>query len=400
MTRTAAVRLVVLAVAAAMWPCRAPAQITVDDATAAFRDDVHGAAGLTCASCHKVDAAGQPRYDAMPRPSIAPMCASCHGDAAYMRKFAPQVRIDQYSQYLTSTHGKRMAAGEVRVATCIDCHGAHGVFRVSDPRSPVAPANVAPTCGRCHGDPARMTPFRRMDNPPADWAVSVHAAALLKRGDTSAPTCNSCHGSHGATPPGVTDVVNVCAQCHVREAQLFRASPKKDIFDALGQAECLACHSNHRIESPSDSFVGLQKGAVCAECHDETGESGATIRTMRGDLDRLSVALSSADAVLTRAERAGMLVDEGRAALRDAREHQVQTRVLVHSFAAKPFGEAAGLGIGSASRAREDGEAAMRELQVRRRGLAVATLVILAFLVALWLKIRRLPLGPQESTHA
>jgi predicted CXXCH cytochrome family protein len=239
-----------------------------------------------------------------------------------------------------------------------------------------------------------------MDNPPADWAVSVHAAALLKRGDTSAPTCNSCHGSHGATPPGVTDVVNVCAQCHVREAQLFRASPKKDIFDALGQAECLACHSNHRIESPSDSLIGLEKGAVCAECHDETGESAATIRTMRGDLDRLSAGLSSADAVLTRAERAGMLVDEGRAALRDAREHQVQTRVLVHSFAAQPFDEAARLGIGSASRAQEDGEAAIRELQVRRRGLAVATLAILAFLVTLWLKIRRLPVGPQDSTRA
>jgi len=170
--------------------------------------------------------------------------------------------------------------------------------------------------------------------------------------------------------------------------------------DALGQAECLACHSNHRIESPSDSFIGLGKGAVCAECHDETGESAATIRTMRGDLDRLSAGLSSADAVLTRAERAGMLVDEGRAALRDAREHQVQTRVLVHSFAAQPFGEAARLGIGSASRAQEDGEAAMRELQVRRRGLAVATLAILAFLVTLWLKIRRLPLGPQDSTRA
>jgi predicted CXXCH cytochrome family protein len=400
MTRTAAIRIALLAVAAALWPCGVQAQTTVDAATAAFRDDVHAAAGLTCASCHKGGAAGQARYDAQPRLSIAPMCATCHSDAAYMRRFAPQVRIDQYSQYLTSTHGKRMAAGEGRVATCIDCHGAHGVFRVRDSRSPVAPANVATTCGRCHGDPARMKPFGRVDNPPADWAGSVHAAALLKRGDTSAPTCSSCHGSHGATPPGVTDVVNVCAQCHVREAQLFRASPKKDIFDAIGEAECLACHSNHRIESPSDMLIGFQKGAVCAECHDDTGESGATIRTMRSDLDRLSAGLASADAVLTRAERAGMLIDEGRAALRDAREHQVQSRVLVHAFAAQPLGEAAAQGIMSASRAQADGDAAMRELQVRRRGLAVATLVILGFLLTLWLKIRRLPLSPEDSTHA
>jgi hypothetical protein len=33
----------------------------------------------------------------------------------------------------------------------------------------------------------------------------------------------------------------------------------------------------------------------------------------------------------------------------------------------------------------------MREIEVRRRGLAVATLLVLAFLVTLWLKIRRLP---------
>jgi predicted CXXCH cytochrome family protein len=218
----------------------------------------------------------------------------------------------------------------------------------------------------------------------------VHAAALLKRGDASAPTCSSCHGSHGATPPGVTAIANVCAQCHVREADLFRASPKKAIFDAIGQAECLVCHSNHRIESPADRWIGLQEGTVCAQCHSETLGGAQDIRDMRQQLDRLSAAVSSADAMLTRAERAGMLVDNGRMALREAREYQVQARVLLHSFAAEPQVEMAGKGVTSARRAQEAGDAAMRELQVRRRGLAVATLVILAFLVTLGVKIRRL----------
>ena len=78
----------------------------------------------------------------------------------------------------------------------------------------------------------------------------------------------------------------------------------------------------------------------------------------------------------------------------------MQSRVLVHAFAAQPLGETAAQGIMSASRALEDGDAAMRELQVRRRGLAVATFVIVAFLFTLWLKIRRLPLSPEDSTHA
>ncbi len=177
----------------------------------------------------------------------------------------------------------------------------------------------------------------------------------------------------------------------MREAELFRASAKRVIFEAIGQAECFACHGNHRVEPPSDALVGLEEGAVCTLCHGETGESAQTIREMRRDLDRLSDVMAGAEATITRAEQAGMLVDEGRAALRDAREHQVQSHVLIHGFAAAPFAERATAGIASAQRAQEAGDAALQELQVRRRGLAFATLLILAFLVTLGLKIRRLP---------
>ena len=377
-------------IAAMLQPATLSAQVA--DPAAVFKDDVHATAGLTCESCHRGETAGA--YRAPARPMIAPLCASCHSDAAYMQRFDPQVRVDQYLQYQTSTHGRRMAGGDGRVATCTDCHGAHGIVRVADARSPVGPLHVTTTCGRCHGDPQHMKPFGRTSAPPTDWSASVHAAALLKRGDTSAPTCASCHGSHGATPPGVASVANVCSQCHMREADLFRASPKKDIFDALGEAECLVCHSNHRIEPPADQRVGVEKGAVCEQCHDATGDSGKTIVAMRQVLDGLSAAIGTADASLARAEQAGMLVDEGRLALRAAREQQVQTRVLVHAFAAAPFDAAAADGQAAARRALDAGEAAARELQMRRRGLGVATLLIIGFLITLWIKIRTLPLPP------
>jgi predicted CXXCH cytochrome family protein len=375
--------LIVLAFSPARGSAQAP------DPAAAFAGDVHASAGLTCAACHAPQGPGS--YSAPPRTAIAPLCATCHSDATYMQRFDPQVRVDQFLQYQTSTHGRRMAAGETRVATCTDCHGAHGVTRVRDARAPVAPLNVTATCARCHGDPARMKPLGRNAAPPADWAASVHAAALIERGDTSAPTCAACHGSHGATPPGITSVANVCAQCHLREAELFRASPKKDIFDAIGQAECLVCHDNHRIQPPADHWVGVQEGAVCAQCHDASGDSARTIGTMRQALDGLAAAVAAADVSLARAERAGMLVDDGRLALRAAREQQVQARVLVHAFAAEPFAAAAADGAASARQALDAGEAASRELQVRRTGLGVATLLIIAFLVTLWIRIRRLP---------
>jgi predicted CXXCH cytochrome family protein len=362
------------------------------EAELAFQSDVHASAGLQCQSCHGA-ASGRETgalYAPIVRTAIAPTCAKCHSDAAYMRQFDPQVRIDQFSQYLTSAHGRAMAKGESRVATCSDCHGAHGVVRVRDPRSPVAPLNAAKTCAHCHADPERMKAFGHDASPFADWSTSVHAAALVKRGDTSAPTCNTCHGSHGATPPGVTQIANVCAQCHVREAELFNASPKKAIFDAMGQAECLVCHSNHAIQPPSASLIGLTEPAVCATCHEPSGNGSQTIVSVRQGLDGLEATLEHARAIVDQAERAGMLVDEARIALQEAREQQIQSRVLVHAFAAKPFTDVNLRGTEAAQRAQRIGEQALDELQRRRRGLAVATLFIVGFLTTLWWKIRRL----------
>lgn len=351
-----------------------------------FAGDVHARAGLNCASCH-----GDGEPVAIGRTAIAPLCARCHSDAAYMHRFNPGTRVDQYAQYLTSTHGKRMSAGETRVATCSDCHSAHGVRRASDPMSPVAPAHVAKTCAVCHADRTRMAAFGREPTPYADWSASVHAAALLKRGDTSAPTCSTCHGSHGATPPGIDSVVAVCAQCHVREAGLYRASPKKAIFETMGEKECMACHSNHRITMPDDTWVGLTAPAVCANCHDETTGGATTIASVRSTLDRLRERETRAAALLQRAEESGMLVDEGRAALRDAREHQIHARVLVHAFADKPFQPMASQGLDAAGRAEQEASDALRELRVRRTGLLVAALFVASLLVTLWLKIRSLP---------
>jgi predicted CXXCH cytochrome family protein len=271
------------------------------------------------------------------------------------------------------------------------------VVRVSDARSPVAPLNAARTCARCHADAERMAAFGLSATPLADWSASVHAAALLTRGDTSAPTCNTCHGSHGATPPGVAEVAAVCAQCHVREAELFRASPKKALFEAIGQAECLACHSNHRIEVPGDGWVGLDKDAVCATCHDQSTGGSKTILEVRRGLDALTGRIAAAQGVLATAERAGMLVDEGTAALREAHEHLIHSRVLVHAFAEKPFSETASSGVVAAERGEQVGIQALRELELRRRGLGVATVLIVGFLVSLWLKIRRLDQRSEES---
>jgi len=357
----------------------------------AYKDDVHQQAGVTCASCHGTGAPGP-----IDRTKIASLCASCHSDPTYMRKFRPQVRTDQHAQYVTSVHGMQMVKGETRVATCSDCHNAHGVRPVKDARSPVAPVNVAQTCAKCHADANRMTPFNRDPAVYDDWSHSVHAAALLQRGDTSAPTCSTCHGSHGATPPGIDSVANICSTCHVREAELYQSSTKRVAFEAAEQPACLTCHNNHKIVHPQDSWIDLKEPALCATCHSEDMAGAALIRTVRSGFDTLTTKFDAAKAQLDRAEAAGMLVDEGMSALREATEQRVRLRVAVHAFAEAPFKESLDLGVAAADRAQHAADAAMKELNTRRRGLALATLVILGFLLTLAVKIRHLP--PPAST--
>ena len=142
-----------------------------------------------------------------------------------MKKFNPALRVDQEKEYATSVHGQLLKTGNTKVATCISCHGVHGIRAVNDALSSVYPLNVAETCAKCHGDAAHMAEFKIPTDQYANYKRSVHAKALYERQDLAAPTCNDCHGNHGAAPPGIASVANVCGQCHARQGELFQASP-------------------------------------------------------------------------------------------------------------------------------------------------------------------------------
>jgi hypothetical protein len=203
-----------------------------------------------------------------------------------MRRFRPDARVDQGREYWTSRHGESLRAGDAKVATCIDCHGTHGILPPGDTRSPVHPQHVADTCARCHADAARMEGYRLPDGRPlpvdqhAQWRRSVHAEFLMERGDLSAPTCNDCHGNHGATPPGVDAVSFVCGQCHGREAELFRASPKATAFEAhaeyMKEAGPTGCAGCHPPPAPAAS-LGTVAFTQCSTCHGNHGIVRATV---------------------------------------------------------------------------------------------------------------------------
>jgi cytochrome b6 len=282
-------------------------------------DDVHTSLNLSCHDCHggnpdpklAEDPAGAMDPNFKPNPyvgkparlGIPTFCGKCHSSAAFMKRYNPAARVDIVDEYHTSKHGQQLAKGDENVATCIDCHGVHGILRKNNPKSTVYPTHVAETCSRCHSDAKRMAAYKddygRLlpTNQYARWKRSVHANAMFVKGDLTAPTCNDCHGNHGAAPPGLESVSFVCGNCHAREAELFRKSAKHDgfvqhntAFLATGSAcgdchpgtaaevqpikkfsECIVCHENHGIARPTVALFGNLPETPCAFCHEGSG---------------------------------------------------------------------------------------------------------------------------------
>ena len=75
-------------------------------------------------------------------------CAPCHESAVLNEKYG--VPPGRLRTYVDSYHGLKAKAGEVNVANCASCHGAHRILPHTDPTSSIHPSNLQKTCGRCH----------------------------------------------------------------------------------------------------------------------------------------------------------------------------------------------------------------------------------------------------------
>jgi predicted CXXCH cytochrome family protein len=376
-----------------------------------FAQDIHLAQGILCHDCHGGDPTsldperamnrakgfiGKPKHQAIP-----PLCGKCHSDAEYMKRFNPSLRVDEVQEYYTSIHGKLLRKGDQKVATCISCHDVHKIRAIKDQQAWTYPLKIVDTCGRCHGSAEYMAPYKIPTDVVGKYKESVHFQALSK-GDLSAPTCNICHGNHGAAPPGVNSVANVCGTCHSVPAELFAKSPHRAAFASMELPACVTCHSNHDVRKTSDNMVGAAGPAVCANCHQENSEEGRKVRLIRMSLDGLRTEVERAEEILNRAERAGMEVSQARFDLRGASDTLLKARVSVHR--ADPAGVKALAEEGNKIAGKEyaKGVQALEELAFRHHGLWVAVGIILVTIAGLVFKIREgdRRQGPPPAPHA
>jgi predicted CXXCH cytochrome family protein len=371
-----------------------------DPVRAVNAGDIHSSRGLSCVDCHGGDAnkddpggAMNPAKGFVGRPKakdVAAFCGKCHSNAEFMRRFNPALRVDQEREYATSIHGKRISTGDQKAATCTGCHGFHGVRAIGDSLSPVYATNVADTCGKCHANAEYMKGYGIPTDQFDKYKASVHANALYGRQDLSAPSCNDCHGNHGAAPPGIASVANVCGQCHARQSALFQASPHKAAFDLLQVGECKQCHGNHDIVPPSDELIGTGDKAVCITCHTQGDNGYDAAGKMRASIDELGARIGKAVDILNQAERAGMEVSRAKFDLSDARDDLTHARVLIHAFSTGEVDKVVDPGLAIADKSYAAGIGALQELTFRRKGLAVSLFFILFLAALIYLKIKQI----------
>jgi hypothetical protein len=367
-----------------------------------WQDDVHARAGIGCETCHGGDAEqadsdlakrrGTGYQGELSPREIASSCGDCHADVEYMKVRKPLLPVDQLDKYWTSQHGKLLAEGETRVAQCASCHGAHGVREVNDAKSPVYAVNVPATCGHCHADADYMSDFDIKTDQYDDYVQSVHGKALLEKNDVrGAPACNDCHGNHGAAPPSIDAITNICGTCHSYNAELFLDSPLAPAFKEKSLADCVACHSQHLITHTSEEWVGDKPGATCRKCH-EDGEEGSELALYFVDtFGSVRQSFGEIEELLAEAENKGMDVTEGEDYAEAARQSLMQARTLVHSFS-RPVVEEKVMEISeNQAAALEFGYASLNAFEDRRRGLFVSSLLLLLLTIGVAIKIRTLP---------
>ena len=260
---------------------------------AQYNSSIHGRAraqsngdAATCQSCHgsahQVVAASDAKSP-VSKPNLPDTCGNCHSNPALAAKYMFNVALP-VEAYKQSLHGRAIQRGNLKAASCNDCHGVHDILPASDPHAKIWRQNVAATCAECHR------------NVFDTYRESIHGQAVAA-GVMDAATCTDCHGEHRILAPGnpqsTVYVANVtqdtCSRCHANTQLMARFNVPasrvptyEDSYHGLasraGQqtvANCASCHGVHNIFPSRDARSTVNKANLaktCGQCHPDAGQ--------------------------------------------------------------------------------------------------------------------------------
>jgi formate dehydrogenase gamma subunit len=242
-------------------------------------------------------------------------CQGCHAPGKQLPYLAGSLfHTAPHTAYGHSFHAQAIQNG-TKAATCLDCHTKNGdmktILPASEPNSTINRANIAETCGRCHGDKSVMQGSGISDRPFLSYRESVHAKAMA-RGNTRAAVCTDCHNSHdiqpASNPQSSIAKVNIpatCGKCHRTESNEFNQSVHgQAVMRGVSRAPvCTDCHGIHNIKGPFDQGTATPTIAIatdsCAKCHEgvmltqEFGVAGGRVSSYKDSYHGLASQLGS-----------------------------------------------------------------------------------------------------------
>jgi formate dehydrogenase gamma subunit len=239
--------------------------------------------------------------------AVAPVCTDCHNEhsinsisdpkSPVSRANEPKICLNCHLENKTvlamvgvspaflesikySTHLVALSNGNLKAATCSDCHGAHDMLPAGNPKSKVFRNNIPGTCGQsgCHS------------NVEDRYMAGSHGRALVS-GNNGAPVCTDCHGDHQILAPNnpqstvsSNNIVQVCSHCHgsVRLTERYglpthAVGSYMDSYHGLAKqggmttvANCASCHGAHEILPSSDPRSPINEANLaktCGKCH-------------------------------------------------------------------------------------------------------------------------------------
>ncbi len=261
------------------------------DEKAALEKSVHGRRNggsevPGCGSCHGAIHEFKPRSDPaseVAKRNLPKTCGRCHANPDFLARH--QLGLARpIEAYQLSVHGKALAGGNDKAASCSDCHGAHDIGKAKDASSRINRWNVPATCGQCHAQVKDA------------FTASIHGQALA-RGHDGAPVCTDCHGEHSILAPSEPgSLVNparvssvTCGRCHADERLVAKYNLPRDKVPAfqdsfhglagragsLRVANCASCHGIHNIlpsSDPRSTVHPANLAKTCGACHPGAGE--------------------------------------------------------------------------------------------------------------------------------
>ena len=184
---------------------------------AAYEHSIHGSLlnsgngkAANCVNCHSAHDVknGSDPTSTVNKFNIPNTCGQCH------KKIA--------KEYKASIHGIAvLKQGSKDAPVCTDCHGEHNILPPSNPKSPVAYANVSTkVCAPCHSSVKLSDKYGMDPNRLSTYKSSYHGMAM-EGGSTVVANCASCHGVHNILPPSNPkstvykgNLAKTCGKCH------------------------------------------------------------------------------------------------------------------------------------------------------------------------------------------